>query len=141
MSELTFKIFRNGIISAVLVWALFCLFVPIVHPDGLSNEDYKQYETIATNYYETGSYEVEENIVVSKNAPKSINVVDSSRPFSPSLIFYFGKDEVQVKTGINLYFLILILPILGVSVIFFMAVSCIVWIVSSVIQVPNKEEG
>ena len=139
--ELTFKIFRDGIISAVLFWALFCLFCPIVHPDDLSTEEYKEYETIATSYFDTGSYECEDNIVVTKNTQKSINVVDSNRPLSPSLTFNFGKDEVKVKSGINLYFLKLVLPSLGVSVIIFMALSVLRWIVLTVIRYPYQEEG
>lgn len=138
--ELTFKIFRNGFVTAVFVWALFCLFCPIVHPDNLSNEEYQKYQAIATSYYETGAYSCEYNIVVTKNTPKSINVLDSSRPLSPSLTFNFSQDEVKVKTGINLYCLKLVLPSLALSVICFMAFACIVWVIS-VIRIPNKEEG
>lgn len=134
--EFTLKIFKDGFILAALFWALFCLFCPIVHPDDLSSEEYQNYQEIATSYYDTGSYECDDNIIVTKNTKKSINVVDSSRPLSPSLTFTFNKDDVKVKAGVNLYFLKLVLPSLIVFLIIFMCLSVVRWFVFTVLHYP-----
>ncbi len=135
-NELTGNLFQYVIISVALIWALFCLFCPLVRPDTLSTEDCKKYQAIATDYYETGEYQCEESIVVTNNSKNCISVVDSNRPFSASLTFYFTDDTVKVKDGINLYFLNLIVPSLlvaAIAVVFIFIICRIIF--------PYKEEG
>lgn len=128
--ELTKEIFGYCLIIAVVIWGLISLFCPLITPDELSAEDQKKYQTIATQYYETGEYECEDNILVSQESSTAINVSDSDRPLSPSLTFRFTDDGVRIDSGVNLSFLKLIIPILIVCLIVMMVIASIVWIIS-----------
>lgn len=128
--ELTKKIFGYCLIIAVGIWGLISLFCPLIAPDTLSTEDREKYQTIATEYYETGEYNGEDNIIVSQESTKVINVVDSDRPLSSSLTFRFSDEGIKIESGINLSFIKLIIPILLVCIIAMMLVAVIVWIIS-----------
>ena len=128
--ELTKEIFGYCLIIAVVIWGLISLFCPLITPDELSAEDQKKYQTIATQYYETGEYECEDNILVSQESSTAINVSDSDRPLSPSLTFRFTDYGVRIDSGVNLSFLKLIIPILLVCIIVMMVIASIVWIIS-----------
>ena len=128
--ELTKEIFGYCLIIAVVIWGVISLLCHLITPDELSTEDQEKYQTIATQYYETGEYECEDNILVTQDSPTSINVVDSNRPFSPSLIFRFSDEGVKVEPGVNLNFFKVLIPILLVCIIIMMVIASIVWIIS-----------
>lgn len=128
--ELTRKIFGYCLVIAVIIWGFASLFSPLIAPDALSEKDQKKYQKIATEYYETGEYECEENIVVIRNSGNEINIADSSRPFSESLTFRFSDEGVTVEPGINLNFLKIIIPLLMLSIAVMMVVAVIVWLIS-----------
>ena len=128
--EILYKKFGYCLVIGVVLGLLGCLFSAIASPEDLTAEERATYQQLATEYYETGEYNSDSNISVSYYSQHLVNVVDNSRPFTPSLSFEFDEDndKVVVHQDINLA----VIRVFPVIIIASVAISIVVGFILTV---------
>lgn len=129
--EILYKTFGYCLVIGVVLGLLGCLFSAIASPEDLTAEERATYQQLATEYYKTGEYNSDSNISVSYYSQHLVNVVDNSRPFTPSLSFEFDEDnnKVVVHQDINLAVIRVFPVIIMVSVVIMVVVGFILSII------------
>lgn len=124
------KIYSYCLAIGIVIGLLVCLFAGIASPEDLTEDERAAYKRLAIKYYETGEYDVDSNISVSYYSQHLVNVVDNSRPLTPSLSFEFDddNDKIVVHQCIN-WAVIKVFPVIIIASV---AISIVVGFILTV---------
>ena len=120
------RVFVVGVFAGVILCGFFSLV-----PQDLDTNERDLYEEIAIYYYTDSSYVVPENFSVTRYSDRTINVVDTSRPFVESITVMFDEDNnvIRITQGINLGIIKEYPLIILVSIVFSIIVSIIISVI------------
>ncbi len=127
-------ILKRAFVIAVFIGVIMCGFFSLA-PQGLNAYEQEQYKEMAISYYTDDSYVVPENFSITKYSDRSINVVDTSRPFVESLTIMFDEDSnvIRITQGINLGIIREYPLVIALSIVFSVIVSVIISVIVTVL--------